>query len=99
MIKFNLQFELLFKLLCFFMILSCQKGVANKDIDRANITLQHILKLYTVETNGLFTETYPVNPNQQVTYLADNKGQTKSRKFLIFGLFQESFPVAYPCTK
>jgi len=62
------------------MLLSCQKGFGNKNIDRANITLQHILRLYNVEKEGLFTETYPVNLTQQVTYLADNKEQTKKQE-------------------
>jgi uncharacterized protein YyaL (SSP411 family) len=74
------SFNLHIGLLCFLMILSCQKGVANKDIDRANITLQNIFRFYTVEKEGLFTETYPINPNQQVTYLADNKEQNKKQE-------------------
>ncbi len=53
------------------------------DIARADSLLNTVLALYGEDKYGLLTETYPVNPRNQVTYLADNgesqqKGQEVS---------------------
>ena len=45
----------------------------------ADSILSNVLNLY--QTNdGLLTETYPVNPNQKITYLADGTQQNGTLK-------------------
>lgn len=44
----------------------------NKNLDRANITLNSIFKLYSADNSFLFRETYPYNEKHTVTYLASD---------------------------
>ena len=46
----------------------------------ADSLLTNILSLYNVEKHGLLSETYPVNPDNQVTYLAEGSEQKKSQE-------------------
>lgn len=43
----------------------------NSDISIADSMLTNILEKYNVEKYHLLSETYPVNPENQVTYLAE----------------------------
>lgn len=63
--------------------MSCSgAGNAKKsgDIAMADSMLSTIISLYNVEKHGLLLETYPVNPNHQVTYLAEGAAQKKSQE-------------------
>ena len=46
----------------------------------ADSILDRILELYAVPHHGLLTETYPVNPNHQVDYLADGSAQKQKQE-------------------
>lgn len=54
-----------------------QKG--NPSIATADTILSNILKLYQTE-DGLLSETYPVNPEQKITYLAGNEQRNGIQK-------------------
>lgn len=51
-----------------------------QDIAMADSMLTNILSLYTVKKHGLLSETYPVNPNNKVTYLAEGAEQKKAQE-------------------
>ena len=53
----------------------------------ADSILDNVLNLYQTE-DGLLTETYPVNPDQKITYLAGGAQQN--------GTFQKVRPVGRP---
>lgn len=64
-------------------LMSCSGAGSSKkseDIAMADSMLDNILSLYNVEKYGLLLETYPVNPNHQVTYLAEGAEQKKSQE-------------------
>ena len=50
------------------------------DLSVADSLLTNILSLYNVEKHGLLSETYPVNPDNQVTYLAEGSEQKKGQE-------------------
>nr|WP_106830194.1 glycoside hydrolase family 76 protein [Parabacteroides pacaensis] len=50
------------------------------DITIADSLLMNILARYNVEKHGLLSETYPVNPDNQVTYLAEGTAQKKNQE-------------------
>ena len=50
------------------------------DITIADSLLMNILARYNVEKYGLLSETYPVNPDNQVTYLAEGTAQKKNQE-------------------
>ncbi len=55
-------------------------AVKNTNLPRADSLLNSIFSLYNVEKRGLLLETYPINPNQKVTYLADEGAQQKGQE-------------------
>lgn len=52
----------------------------NSDISIADSMLTNILEKYNVEKYHLLSETYPVNPENQVTYLAEGSEQKKDQE-------------------
>lgn len=50
------------------------------DLSVADSLLTNILSLYNVEKHGLLSETYPVNPDNQVTYLAEGSERKKGQE-------------------
>lgn len=52
----------------------------NRDVVIADSMLTNILTKYNVEKHGLLSETYPVNPENQVTYLAEGSEQKKNQE-------------------
>ena len=56
-------------LLCSWLSVGGQTLSRNGYLLRADSILYHVLDLYQT-TDGLLTETYPVNPDQKITYLA-----------------------------
>lgn len=56
----------------------------NKNIKRANETLNRIYKCYSIENSFLLHETYPFNENNKATYLANSEqaGQNKMYSYL-----------------
>lgn len=50
------------------------------DIVIADSLLNNIVTLYNVEKHGLLMETYPANPDNQVTYLAEGSAQKKNQE-------------------
>ena len=52
----------------------------NRDVAIADSLLTNILTKYNVEKYGLLSETYPVNPENQVTYLAEGSEQKKNQE-------------------
>ena len=66
-----------------FCICSCNKQPVqqtNGDILIADSLLNNILTKYNVEKYGLLSETYPVNPENTVTYLAEGTEQKKGQE-------------------
>lgn len=64
-------------------VCSCNRPTApqtNRDIVIADSMLTNILTKYHVEKYGLLSETYPVNPENQVTYLAEGSEQKKNQE-------------------
>lgn len=64
----------------------CQHRSENecKQIQRADSLLQTVLNLYGENKYGLLTETYPINPKQQVTYLAENDSNARKQQEVSF---------------
>lgn len=52
----------------------------NRNVAIADSLLTNILTKYNVEKYGLLSETYPVNPENQVTYLAEGSEQKKNQE-------------------
>lgn len=46
----------------------------------ANYILNNIIKLYDVPKHGLLSETYPINPNHKVDYLAEGTTQKQNQE-------------------
>lgn len=64
-------------------VCSCNKQTTpqmNREIAVADSLLTNILSKYNVEKYGLLSETYPVNPDNQVTYLAEGSEQKKNQE-------------------
>ena len=63
---------------------SCQNATetvsAGRDLAIADSMFTHILDKYNVEKYGLLQETYPANPNNQVTYLAEGAEQKRNQE-------------------
>ncbi len=55
------------------------EGVGNEK-QIADYILNNIIKLYDVPKHGLLLETYPVNPNNKVDYLADGSIQKQNQE-------------------
>lgn len=53
---------------------------ANNDLALADSMLNNILTHYSVEKYGLLQETYPANPDNQVTYLAEGSPQKRNQE-------------------
>lgn len=53
---------------------------ANNDLAMADSLLTNILTKYNVEKHGLLKETYPENPENQVSYLAEGTEQKKNQE-------------------
>lgn len=56
------------------------KNEANNDRAMADSLLTNILTKYNVEKHGLLKETYPENPENQVSYLAEGTEQKKNQE-------------------
>lgn len=67
-------------LLCCVACSQATKPDANTDLAIADSMLTNILDKYNVEKYGLLQETYPANPNMQVTYLAEGAEQKKNQE-------------------
>lgn len=59
---------------------SPKNNSSKPDLAIADSLLSNILTLYNVEKYGLLLETYPVNPDNQVTYLAEGSEQKKNQE-------------------
>lgn len=55
-----------------------------RQIRRADTLLQLVIDRYGEKEHGLFTETYPINPKQQVTYLAGNDNNRQKQQEVSF---------------
>ena len=51
-----------------------------RDLAIADSMFTHILDKYNVEKYGLLQETYPANPDNQVTYLAEGAKQKRNQE-------------------
>ena len=51
-----------------------------RDLAIADSMFTHILDKYNVEKYGLLQETYPANPDNQVTYLAEGAEQKRNQE-------------------
>lgn len=74
------------KILCFAAcMLFCLTSVAGKEpidnrfISIADSILDNVMNLYQTK-DGLLTETYPINPDQKITYLAEGTEQKGAQK-------------------
>ena len=56
------------------------KPGAGQDLAIADSMFAHILDKYNVEKYGLLMETYPANPENKVTYLAEGSGQAREQE-------------------
>lgn len=68
---------------CLLTMVSCTPKTTpevNLDLAIADSMLTHILDKYNVEKYGLLQETYPVNPDNQVGYLAEGTEQKKNQE-------------------
>lgn len=68
---------------CLLTMVSCTSKTTpevNLDLAVADSMLTHILDKYNVEKYGLLQETYPVNPDNQVGYLAEGTEQKKNQE-------------------
>jgi len=61
------------------MLYGFQGNPVSNDLKRAESTLQLILKMYDAGHDDLFNETYPVKPDNKVSYLADEDTIAKQR--------------------
>ena len=65
-------------------LLACQPTTQNAsdncDLAYADSMFTHILEKYNVEKYGLLLETYPPNPKNQVTYLAEGTEQKRNQE-------------------
>ena len=52
-----------------------------RDLAIADSMFTHILDKYNVEKYGLLQETYPANPDNQVTYLAEGPSRNAIRRY------------------
>ena len=63
---------------------SCTPSTApsadNRDLSVADSMFTNILDKYNVEKYGLLQETYPANPDNQVTYLAEGAEQKRNQE-------------------
>lgn len=63
---------------------SCNSSTASSSADRdlviADSMFTNILNKYNVEKYGLLQETYPANPDNQVTYLAEGSEQKRNQE-------------------
>ncbi|HZH74179.1 MAG TPA: glycoside hydrolase family 76 protein, partial [Mariniphaga sp.] len=66
--RFGFVFSLIFFVLSF---TRCNNTPNKIEVERADDTLESILKYYDAEYNHLFNETYPYQETNKVTYLAD----------------------------
>lgn len=78
------QIGLLFCGCVWFGLLACrpttQNASDNCDLAYADSMFTHILEKYNVEKYGLLLETYPPNPKNQVTYLAEGSEQKRNQE-------------------
>lgn len=66
-----------------FLSVSCENRNNQKevtDLAMADSLLTNVLSLYHVEKYDLLSETYPINPETQVTYLAEGSEQKKGQE-------------------
>ena len=81
----------LFFILVFISLISCDvfandsdkkvKGIGiGNEKEIADFILNNIIKLYDVPQHGLLSETYPVNPNHKVDYLAEGSTQKQNQE-------------------
>ena len=55
-------------------LLPAQQFYDNKYVSRADSLLNTIVKLFDVPKYGLLSETYPINPEQKITYTINDEG-------------------------
>ena len=76
---------------CMFLCLVSASGKTAKNhpfVSIADSILDNVLNLYQTE-DGLLTETYPVNPDQKITYLAGGAQQNGTLKASFCGPIPE----------
>lgn len=59
---------------------SAEEASADRDLSIADSMFTHILDKYNVEKYGLLQETYPANPENKVTYLAEGAEQKRNQE-------------------
>ena len=59
---------------------SAEEASADRDLSIADSMFTHILNKYNVEKYGLLQETYPANPENKVTYLAEGAEQKRNQE-------------------
>ena len=85
-VSFRNRYLFLILLLSLFYLHGCKPIEKNSHVysesslDIADSILYNILDLYNVPEYGLLTETYPLNPNHQVSYLAEGTIQRKEQE-------------------
>lgn len=55
-------------------------SVSQSEIEISDSILEHILSLYEVQEHGLLSETFPVNPDHSVDYLAEGSVQRQHQE-------------------
>ena len=78
------KYKMIMISLLFAGMISCKEEArqaeqVNYEIAVADSMLQNILDKYNVEKYGLLSETYPVNPENKVTYLAEGTDQLRNQ--------------------
>ena len=79
------KYKMIMISLLFAGMISCKEEArqaeqVNYEIAVADSMLQNILDKYNVEKYGLLSETYPVNPENKVTYLAEGTEQLRNQE-------------------
>ena len=67
-----------------------------RDLAIADSMFTHILDKYNVEKYGLLQETYPANPDHQVTYSGRGRAETQSGGIVPLALLRDA--VGRDCT-
>lgn len=75
-------------------LLPAQQFYDNKYVSRADSLLNTIVKLFDVPKYGLLSETYPINPEQKITYTINDEG-VKQQETSFYGHIQHSSLVVY----
>lgn len=86
---------------CMFLCLVSASGKTAKNhpfVSIADSILDNVLNLYQTE-DGLLTETYPVNPDQKITYLAGGAQQNGTLKASFLWPFNSTRCQAIPPDK